>query len=224
MLYMLSCLVLMITASHQMLQTVHAQLTRLDDSTSPRPRPELMFLWVAIAAGFSSPFMITILDAMRLETDGIDSSHNIRWTVYALLVSGGAACVCAALALRASIKTRKASFWVQGKAVALACAGFIGVVSAASHLMFFQTSQDGIANVELLRGVAPIRDMENCRSGVAFIQYREDAGPLTYRCPTALMLGGYTSQPFAPWPDYTQGESQDLATVIHDATAAAEKP
>lgn len=223
MLYLVSCLILLITASHQMLKIVHAQMTRFDDSTGPRPRLELMLLWVAIAAGFSSPFIITITDSVRLETAGLSSSHNIRWTIYVLLLSACAACVCAAQTLRISIKSNSGTFWLQGKAVALACAGGIGVVSAVSHLMFFQSSMDGIVNVELLRELSSVEDMENCRGGLAFVQYREGEGPRNYRCPTSIVLGGYTSQPFAPWPDYTQGKSQDLATAIRDITAAASK-
>ncbi len=223
MLYLVSCLILLITASHQMLKIVHAQMTGFDDSTGPRPRLELMLLWVAIAAGFSSPFIVTIIDSVRLETVGLSSSHSIKWTIYVLLLSACAACVCAALALCTCIKSNSGTFWLQGKAVAIACAGCIGVVSAVSHLMFFQSSMDGIANVDLLRELSSVQDMENCRDGLAFVQYREDEGPLMYRCPTSIVLGGYTSQPFAPWPDYTQGKSQDLATAIRDFAASASK-
>nr|CEK42059.1 hypothetical protein PQBR57_0106 [Pseudomonas fluorescens SBW25] len=99
----------------------------------------------------------------------------------------------------------------------------VGAVSAISHLTFFSSWKDGIANIEFVRDDVQLKDMANCTGGVAFIQYREDGGALHYRCPTLMMFGGYTSQPFAPWPDYVEGDSQDLATFIRDASRNAQK-
>jgi hypothetical protein len=68
-----------------------------------------------------------------------------------------------------------------------------------------------------------LNDMKDCGAAIALVQYRE-AGPLAYRCPTAILINSMSGEPFTPWPDYVEGSSDQLAAAIQTIKATAQKP
>lgn len=219
MLYMVSCIIVMLTALYE----IHKNLYQMvSGEINSRPQVGMMLLTVLMSGSFTAPLLATILKVAAPEAT-ITPNESIRWSVYLVLVGSVLVAGYAYLTLKRTPSAQRGSFWTVGHTLTLAVVAFVGVASAISHLTFFKSSKDGIANIELIRDDVPLKDMVNCTAGVAFIQFREDGGALHYRCPTLMMFGGFTSQPFAPWPDYVEGESQELATFIHDATLNARK-
>ena len=47
--------------------------------------------------------------------------------------------------------------------------------------------------------------------------------PVVYRCPKAYLLNRFASAPFVPWPDYTEGESEDLGRALAAALRDAKR-
>lgn len=224
MLYMMSCLVVMVAASYHLTTTLFSQLAYVSDENNPKPTYAMAILAMAMTLCFSAPVISTLMLILKADIGGGESIESVRRNVYLVLAGTVLVIAYAVLAFRRAPETERSSFWAVGRSVILAGVAVVGGVSAVAHLTFFSSSKDGMANIEFMREVAPLKDMDNCKSGVAFVQYREDEGPLTYRCPTLLMFGGLTSQPFAPWPDYVSGESQELATVIAGIKRDATKP
>lgn len=224
MLYMMSCLAVILAACYQMTTTFFSQVAHLSDESAPKPAFAITFLSVAMMFCFTAPLLTTFLNVFRSDAGLVAPIESSKWTVYAVLLGSAIVAVYAYLLLRKTAKELRGHFWPVGRSVVLAGVVVVGTVSSIFHLTFFRNSNDGIANIEFLRELAPLKDMANCKSGVAFIQFREDGGPLKYRCPTLLMFGGLTSQPFAPWPDFVDGESQELASVINDTIQAARNP
>lgn len=222
MFYLMSCIVVMLAAVYE-LQKLFIQMVQLSDEPSRRPRIGLTLLTFAMCWTFTAPFLVTIYQSAGAGAGPAVSMDSIRWSVYLVLVGSMIVPAYAYLCFKRTPSAERGGFWAVGRTLALAGVVVVGVVSAISHLTFFKSTKDGIANIEFFREMAPLQDMANCTANVAFIQFREDGGPLKYRCPTLLVFGGFTGQPFAPWPDYVDGESQELATVLHDVTQQARK-
>ncbi|NVL48641.1 hypothetical protein F2S72_01365 [Pseudomonas syringae pv. actinidiae] len=225
MLFMICCLLVMAAACAEMFKTLSAQISYLSDRSAPKPSIVTPLLAMAMMLAFTSPLLFSVygaLDQSAAVTDA-DGVRNVRRTVYLVFVGSGLVAAYAYLLFSRTPSNIKGEFWPVGRSVVLAGVVMVGSISSISHLTFFRSSNDGIANIELLRRMAPLKDMANCTSGVAFVQYREDDGPLTYRCPTLLVFGGETSQPFAPYPDYVDGKSEELATVLKETLESATK-
>ncbi|HEJ2342361.1 TPA: hypothetical protein ACKQHR_001595 [Pseudomonas aeruginosa] len=180
------------------------------NGSAPRPNVFAGLTGIIPALAFTLPVTIVFLDVLGNSTWGFDM---YRVVVYAVLVGSLALLAQGLLGLRQALKSRSMDFWPMGRVVVLILAGVVGSMSAGKHLAFFTSSQDGYANVGLLREIADLSDMKDCKSGIALVQFRE-AGPINYRCPSLLIFGSDTQQPFIPWPDYVEGASQGLADAI----------
>ncbi|KAF0254308.1 hypothetical protein [Pseudomonas putida] len=222
MLYMLSCLVAMAVATYHSTTTLFGQLAHISDDSKPKPSMAVAMLTMAMALCFMAPLLSLFLSIVK--ADAAQTVEGVRGSVYLLLVGSLLVVAYAYLLFRRTPQDVRGQFWSVGRLLLLVGVAIVGGVSACKHLTFFHSSKDGVANVGFMRELAQINDMPNCQRGVAFVQYREDEGPLTYRCPTTIMFGGLTSQPFAPWPDFEDGESHDLAAAIKDISSKAQKP
>lgn len=216
MLFMMCCILVMVAACYQMTSTLSAQLAHSANETSPKPSIAPTLLAVAMTLCFTAPLLSIFFGVLQTGPVASVSTGGIRLTVYGVLLGSVLVAVYAYLLFRLTPKAERGHFWPVGRTVILVGVVIVGAASSVSHLSFFHSSKDGIANIEFLRESASLKDMADCKSGVAFVQFRDDDGPLKFRCPTLLMFGGHTSQPFTPWPDYVDGESQELAVVVKD--------
>lgn len=219
MLFMMCCIAVMAATCSQIFKTLFSE----NDKSSQGRMFAMNLLTVVMSLCFAAPVLELMFKAFSAELGSSMGMQSNRWTVWAVLVGSGAVAVYGYLLYGGTPKDKRGQFWPIGRSVVLSGVVIVGVMSSISHLTFFRSYQDGIANIELLRKMAPLKDLAQCNSGVAFVQFREDDGPIKYRCPTLLMFGGETSQPFAPWPDFVDGESQELAVLIHDTIQAAQK-
>ena len=224
MLFMMCCFVAMAVACYHMTTTLFGQLAHISDESKPKPPMAITMLAMAMALCFMAPVLSMFLYIAQADAGAVQSVEGVRRSVYLVLLGSLLAVAYAYLLFRRTPQDARGQFWSVGRLLLLTGIAVVGGVSAYKHLTFFHSSKDGVANVGFMRELAQIQDMPNCERGVAFVQYREDDGPLAYRCPTLLMFGGLTSQPFAPWPDFEDGESQDLATAIKDISSKAQKP
>ncbi|EDT6879166.1 hypothetical protein AIC90_004174 [Salmonella enterica subsp. enterica] len=61
-----------------------------------------------------------------------------------------------------------------------------------------------------------------CQQAALLVHYTRGT-PTEWRCPTSIMFMSETSRPFVPWPDYSQGRSQYLTTMIDVMTDRVEQ-
>lgn len=191
------------------------------EASAPRPNVLAGLTGIIPALAFTMPVYMVFFGATFGGNESNWSFDKNRLFVYAMLAGS---LVLLAQSLLGTLQARdggKLGFWPTGRIVVLALAGFVGATSAYKHLTFFTSNQDGYANVGLLREIADLSDMKDCKSNIALMQYRE-AGPINYRCPSLLVLGRDTQQPFIPWPDYVEGSSQGLADAIATINDASE--
>lgn len=181
-------------------------------------------LAMAMALCFMAPVLSMFVYIVQADAGAAQTVEGVRRSVYLVLLGSLLAVAYAYLLFRRTPQDARCQFWSTGRLLLFTGIAVVGGVSAYKHLTFFHSPKDGVANVGFMQELAQIKDMPNCERGVAFVQYREDDGPLTYRCPTSLMFGALTSQPFAPWPDFEDGESLDLAVAIKDISNKAQKP
>lgn len=189
-----------------------------------RPQPGLTIFGIAMAFAFCAPLLYVFYAALKHGPDEGMPFMDFRWSVYALFAGSIMAVAYAVTALLRTEKNKRGNFWTVGQVTLLVGAAVVGIGSSVSHLSFFSSSSAGIANIGFLREIADIQDMNNCRSDIALVKFK-DSGPLEYRCPTAIAFGGgFSSEPFVPWPSYVNGESQQLGEALRKVTESAEKP
>lgn len=173
---------------------------------------------------YTAPLIQTFNMAFAQQSGRPLPTEAHRWIVYCLLAGALLTAAHAYLAWKKSPADRRSSFWAIGRTVALVAAVIVGGTSAISHLMFFTSKSDGIASVGALKQMGLVKDMPDCPSDMALIKNPQKGEPVTYRCPTLLVFDSQGPQPFTPWPDYVQGQSQDLAAAIQHFTESAKQP
>lgn len=221
MLYLTLCSLVMLVAAvslhkhmFQMIDFVHSV-----EGARPNPLPALFPILSAVA--FSAPVLVLFFGDLFVEPEQGQPINYGRTQIYFLLAGSLACLAMGFFAARMGWKEGKIGFWATGRLVVLLLAGIVGAIPAYQHLTFFSSDQGGVANVGILREIADLGDMERCISAVALVQFR-DAGPINYRCPTALIFNRDSHQPFTPWPEYVEGTSQDLADAIMTVKDASE--
>lgn len=210
MLYLILCLAMMMLAIFSQFSFI-IQAAQLASQPITRWRLPLEPLLLGVICLL---FMAPVL-SMMLEIDA-PSSFDIptgRTSVYMLglgaVLCTGYACYCWKRAASAG----SGVFWPMGKVVVLLCAAVVGMTSAFQHLSFFSNDKAGWADVRILKEIGDIKDMQSCVFPVALVQF-QDAAPFGYRCPESVIFNSFTTEPFVPWPDYLDGESQGLGNAI----------
>ncbi|MGG2576011.1 hypothetical protein ACQYZY_28290 [Pseudomonas aeruginosa] len=210
MLYLILCLAMMALATFSQFSYI-TQAAQLANEPATKWRLPLEPLLLGVICLL---FMAPVL-SMLLEIDA-PTAFDIptgRTSVYLL---GLGAVVCTGYASYCWQRAASAGgsvFWPTGKVVVLSCAAVVGLVSAFQHLSFFSNDKAGWADVRVLKEIGDIQDMQACVSPIALVQF-EDAAPFGYRCPESVLFNSFTSEPFVPWPDYVDGESEALGNAI----------
>ncbi|EPA99469.1 hypothetical protein [Pseudomonas sp. G5(2012)] len=221
MLYLLLCSLVMIVAMVKVSKVVLQMIQFMSTPEAARPNPVAAMIPMLVAAAYTAPVMTLYFGVLYTGGSVRTDATSGRGQIYLLLASSLVILVTALIGARKAWSDKKLAFSASGRLVILLLAGTVGVLSAYKHLTFFSTDNDGIANVELLREEADLGDMKACSSGLALVRFR-DTGPLAYRCPTSVLFNQDSQQPFTPWPDYVEGNSEDLAVAVRDIKAAVE--
>lgn len=222
MLYLLLCSLVLFIGIAKMHGHLFKMLEVSHGDVGPRRANWLAGLTGIIPAlAFTMPVYMVFFGVAFGSNDSNWSFDTNRLIVYALLAGSLALLTQSLYGVQQARQSSNFGFWNMGRIVVLALAGIVGTTSAYKHLTFFTSDQDGFANVGLLREIADLSDMKNCKGSIALVQYRA-TGPISYRCPSLLMFGRDTSQPFIPWPDYVEGTSQGLADAIATINDASE--
>lgn len=96
--------------------------------------------------------------------------------------------------------------WRSGITALAVVGGLYVSLAVIDHWVFFWDEKSGYASTKFL-GIDEIK----CDSMVLMRLIDNTA---EFRCPTNLVFGGSSHQPFAPWPSYTEGRSAKLKIVI----------
>lgn len=219
MLYMLSCLVITLSCLIGLFSHMNRLIEHVQSNETSRPSPLTTLILGLMLFATSAPIALTILSD---QTMTLDASYG-RLSVQLLAMGGAAAVGWGVWKLYFAYKVQSAGFWNAGHIILLMTAGGVCMISAAEHLSFYRSSSDGWANLELIKEISPISDMKNCNASIVLVR-NSDSGAIEYRCPTIMIVNRHSSQPFVPWPDYTEGSSQQLGDAIRDIKSQATVP
>lgn len=219
MLYMLSCLVISLSCLFGLFSHMNRLIEHAQNNGTSRPSPLTTLILGLMLFATSAPIALTILSD---QTMTLDASYG-RLSVHLLAMGGAAAVGWGVWNLYLAFKVQSAGFWNAGHIILLMTAGGVCLMSAVEHLSFYRSSSDGWANLELIKEISPISDMANCDASIVLVR-NSDSGAMEYRCPTIMIVNRHSSQPFVPWPDYTEGSSQQLGDAIRDIKSQATVP
>ncbi|MBA4953740.1 hypothetical protein H2O03_32915 [Pseudomonas aeruginosa] len=165
-----------------------------------------------------APIGSSIYDAVQADAGKPIAFHNGRITVVMALF--GSLAVVLIAAARAVVNRKHASFWFVGWAMASVLAGGVGAIASAKQLAFLD-EHSGMVAFGFFRD--QVKDM-HCDADVILARWDEKANsPVAYRCPKVYLLNRFASAPFVPWPDYTEGESEDLGRALAAALRDAKR-
>jgi hypothetical protein len=225
MLYVFLCTFVMIIA----VGFLHQHILQLADSLHSeevrRPSTARLIGVLTMGFAFSAPMVMVLFEVALMGTAYELPQGGGTGRIYTMLAGAVLCLVGAALWALQAVKANSIGFWATGRVVVLLLAGAVGSVSAFKHLTFFSDPNGGVANMGILRDMFELGDMKDCQAGVALVQFNEtgESGPVKYRCPTTIMFNQGSNRPFAPWPDYVEGSSKDLAEAILKVSEASEQ-
>lgn len=172
------------------------------------------------------PLLLTVLAADRLGQGGLSPSDAAvygQWSIAGLVLG---AVLFVGLALVEFLQVRKSpqgkSFARIGAVVVFVGCAFVSGMTVLSHYTWFKSDADGWANLAGIRMMRPITDMDDCNADVVLLHW-EHGKPAKYRCPTVMVLNGYSSRPLIVWPDFKDGTSAQLAAAYEELKAGAQK-
>lgn len=91
--------------------------------------------------------------------------------------------------------------------------GLYSTFAAYDHLKFADENF-GIMSTRLIE-IGGVKDV-SCDQALMLVNFTEgQTTPMKWRCPTGFSLMNKTNRPFVPWPDYTEGESEQLAAAMN---------
>ena len=211
--YVLACAIVCGIAAAQALFNMPAIIEALaagDRRASLRKWAATGGLVLLPALLMAAPVFASFYDAARMAAGSSIPVSSGRVSVAMGLV-GGVAVVALAIG-RAIASWPGASFWSVGRLLAGILFGSIAITATALQLSFLDKNS-GMVSFGFFRD--QVKDM-HCDSDVILARWDMREGtPVIYRCPKAYMLNGYSSAPFVPWPDYTEGVSVDLGKALH---------
>lgn len=169
------------------------------------------------------PMAFEVIRTARFEGGmpiAVDSPLSFPW-----LTLLGAACGLLFFCRRAWLqrKTQPAFGSVGVNVIGVLMSAYMAFV-ALDQMMFFTGEDSGMLNWSAVRELSDVEVKDvSCAQGIIVVRGLS-TGTATYRCPAAVVIGPYSARPFIPWPSYTEGESQQLATAIQTLHKSAEKP
>jgi len=197
-LYSILMIVLMLFATVNMLRSLNTESTflRLAAVVASLATAALVMPWMVTAAG--------MLNNYPLEK---------KESVAQMVMYGGFLCslLLAGLYLFRGVKEKgKQSFINAGLVLCSLVVAFIFYDNAA-----YNRGENGVMDVGLAKSMD--RNIECGFGGIAF-KYVAN-GESEWRCPKSIVLMQDSNKFFIPWPDYTQGRSEDLTRGIKRLTA-----
>lgn len=182
-------------------------------------------LLMAAALACASPVLFELYTMTQLSSGKAVSLGQDFWPAYVMLGGATVSMVIYGWIL-ARLRGTQASAMTFGRAtIGMAVSIYVLAVFTDHMLFYFQRTDDtGIVDLDTLREITPIKDMA-CNAPTALIRLEHNQGPVhaTFRCPTTLLVGRYTTAPMLPWPSYTEGTSVGLAKAINDLRRGAEQ-
>lgn len=151
--------------------------------------------------------MVTRMNLIPVRLDGVN------WSVWGFLAGGLLTLLLATVRLvhlPASGPGLHSAAQRAGWTAALITGTYM-CFAVGDHLWFFRdASQTGVGYVSVFE-----------RSGRIDISCPQDlvlanviSEPAKYRCPSLVLFGAPLGEPFAPWPTYSSGESEQLTTAL----------
>lgn len=196
---------------------------------SRKPHPIILAkrVWV----GFIVCFMVAAPINLSIVT-ATPSAMGLKLTRYAnlsvVLSSIGAVILAGVVCRRIYLDYRSSStvgFWRVGGRVAVLVSAMVLVVAGIKHVTF-ATAEAGWTQAKSIPGL-------ECDKPIVLFQWAGlERGadpslaaftPARYRCPGALLFNQWSQVPFAPWPDYVEGESIELARELNEIVSSAQK-
>lgn len=216
--YLLACLVLLFDTLAQILRA----FSRLDVASGIAGLNGLAKAWAQLPLTLlaSAPVFALFLDAAGdLSGKGIQPTSGLV-SVWMSLV--GAGLFLLLLGRRTWSQSREGQalgFWGVGRIVGCVLACGLILISTTKQLAFVDRTAGAI-------GFTYFRDKVSdmiCDADVLLAKLDLDAGgPVEYRCPTSFVLNRYSSAPFVPWPDYSEGTSAQLGAQLKEMIESAE--
>jgi len=205
-LYMTSCLFLLVMSLNELFSLRHAAAEVRAGTVLLASA--IILLPLTLAAPVLAGFWTAGNELTRHTLDVVSVSAQWTGAAGAVLLSG----LYFILARRAGKR-----FWYTGAFIASALLAFI----FANSLWFVSHSDAAIASPVLLG-----EGEEDCDAPAVLVRYHPDT-PSDWRCPTGIVLMGESSHPFLPWPDYRQGKSRqmsdNISALIKHAQGKSEK-
>ncbi|EIX9725641.1 hypothetical protein ACX9Q3_002180 [Klebsiella oxytoca] len=205
MLYMLTCLVIMVYVMYLMVTTLKDKLENLDDSRVFRPGALTTFATMGAVILLLSPLYMTMV------SDSLSQNASL-FTQWAGLAGG--------------LLLVGVYGWLFLKRRAFS-SGLISICGAtlififANSLLFVSSSNTGVLNFGFISQMTTINDVE-CESGMMAVNLADKGHPSEWRCPQGFVLLGMSSRPFIPWPTYSTGKSLELTDAIHTMMDSAQ--
>lgn len=141
---------------------------------------------------------------------GLDDAN---WSVWGFLAGGLLTILLAAVRL-VHLPTSDPEFRPSALRVGWTAALIAGVYMCfvvGDHLWFFRdAAKTGVGYVSTLRGNGKL-DI-SCPRDLILASLASE--PAQYRCPSLVIFGPLMGTPLAPWPTYTAGESELLASAL----------
>lgn len=218
MLYMLCAAVLALMASAFMLSMMSTIVSPKPVNNSVSLNKQILFalfMMIVTFAAISPPIYLIIEALLSLKNDVASMDNNsITIQIIALIAS---LLLCAGY-----IFIAKCGF------IKMGAAGFIATVLLAfiyGNSLYFITGKNvGMANINVLRSMSSINDVE-CNSSYLLVKMSDsDNEPTAWRCPTNIAFMRNSSVPFIPYPDYTSGSSLQLSKALHNLMNNAKDP
>ncbi|MBQ0600765.1 hypothetical protein J7S78_13285 [Klebsiella oxytoca] len=205
MLYMLSCLVIMVYLMHLMVTALKDRFDNLDESRVLRPGASTTLVTAGAVCLLLSPLYITMFQ------DSV--SENVSLITQWAGLAGGLLLI-------------GVYGWSFLKKRAFA-SGLISICGAtltfifANSLLFVSPHNTGVLNFGFVSQMIKINDVE-CESEMMAVNLADKKQPTEWRCPQGFVLLGMSSKPFMPWPTYTTGKSLELTDAIHTMMDSAQ--
>ncbi len=221
--YLIISAIVSTLATFQMLKGVlsmHNALAAGDFPAVRRTAHVVIGLVMLPALLMIAPVVSSFYDVIQFETGKGVSSTTGRTTVWLALV--GSILIVGIAISQGFINRKRAGFWFVGRLLVTGTCGVLGIIAASSHLTWVD-KKTGWVDFSFFR--EQVKDM-HCDSDI--VLFRGDLGqsgePVQYRCPHAFLLNRFASNPFVPWPDYSEGVSADLGTALNETFKDAHTP
>lgn len=205
-------MVFLLASTFLLYANIAAGLSLFSKMAEAKPAMARILAHLAAATCFASGFVLSIL------AEGEGRPGQINWLVPVTGVLGASSTILFGGRLWSAFRHQSDNSlysWKSGMSVWAVIAGIYLVYTVVDHWMFFaDPEKTGITVV-----VEEIHDM-SCTTMTLF---RMEDARAVYRCPSGMVFGYLTAQPFAPWPSYVEGRSVDLKNFIESTLANAKR-